>query len=175
MLITVQFSAIDFIIPIRWWTSQFDVYVSSWAQERCVIHIHYNTVQSWLYERKRAITNYIPYCNVSISRPMTRLTTATVQWTSPRTTRHVCLEWNYRPLQHSRQKGRHRTEKVGHELNAGRYCCCCSSGGGFFRGTNMSSNKPPVDNNNRYIGLRLFHEDMLLQNVSISCSSRVVF
>jgi len=49
-----------------------------------------------------------------------RLTTATVQRISPRTTRHAWLEWNYRPLQHSR----HRTQnKVGHEVNVLKTDC----------------------------------------------------
>jgi len=46
----------------------------------------------WLYEYKRAIINHRPCCNVFISWPMTRPTTATVQWTSPRTTRH---QWRF--------------------------------------------------------------------------------
>jgi len=56
------------------------------------VYIRYNTICSWLYECKRAIINYGPFCNVFISWPVTRLTTATVQWTSTRTTRHAWLE-----------------------------------------------------------------------------------
>jgi len=50
---------------------------------------------------------------------MTRLAIATVQRTSPRTTRHDWLVLNYRPLLHSRHNGRHRSETVDREIKAG--------------------------------------------------------